>query len=125
MAKIAGEQGKYIAIQGITQLPNPEKKLAYSYIIKQQEADGSWREDFINSLFVNYAEMQKTFGSLTDKISVITFLVCQYLDRYFHNEPQFAMIIKKGKNYINKNSKRKWVELEAEFHKKFYEAIKD
>jgi hypothetical protein len=43
--------------------------------------------------------------------------------RYQGNESQFAMIIKKGKNYVEKTSKAKWNELEEVFHF-FYNPLK-
>jgi hypothetical protein len=92
-------------------------------VVKKQEVNGSWTEDFLDSLFNRSNDLRRAFETITDKVSYITFFVCQYFIRFYSKEAQYAMIIKKGRNYIDKNSKKNWNELEVVF-RQFYEPIK-
>lgn len=38
----ANPDNNYLLIEGITNFANPQKKIAYSYIIKKQQTNGSW-----------------------------------------------------------------------------------
>lgn len=42
LARVAGPTPTTKEYDGVFPLPNPEKRLAYGYIIKKQEVNGSW-----------------------------------------------------------------------------------
>jgi hypothetical protein len=83
-ARVAG-QTSLKAFEGTVHMPNPEKRLPYGNVVKKQEVNGSWSEDFLDSLFTDAVELKREFSSLTDRTSYLTFLVCQYLLRFHPN----------------------------------------